>query len=296
MRAKRTVMCAGLGLLLAAGCGDDTDPVTDSSVDQSIDGGLVDVGGPDAGADLTVDGPPVDLPLADTTVDGPVADMGDAGSSDMIVDSAPPDSAPDMTADTGTTPDAAPDSAATDGAAPDTMVADMTIGDGSSAAICATGETVRIEEVGPNTPDFVVLKNTGTSQVDISGYMLETHGVSKVTYTLPSGTKLAAGAKVYIYEYTSGGTGTNVLQTGANLPFYNGISSNSALLWNTGSKLVDYVAMGTTTPGLPTGASATVFSWPSGFSSTDSVQRSGSSGVCPSFKGSDWTAKTATTP
>ncbi len=225
------------------------------------------------GGDAAADGPAPEL-------GGPDAARADAASADA--------GAPGQ--DTG-----APEAAAwPDRGPPDRVLyaADLTTPDAQGgdlgSTVCAAGATVRLQEVGVGT-DFVVLKNTGSAQADLEGYRL-------VTYTLPHGTTLAAAATLYLFEYNYG-VGANVINTGANIPFYDGINANAVALYDDQGALVDYLAMGDKVVGLPPGVSATLLSWPGGFSAaSDRLQRVAAKGACPTFTASDWTSAKATQP
>jgi hypothetical protein len=62
-----------------------------------------------------------------------------------------------------------------------------------AANICATPDSaVRIDEFSSNNPDFIELVNTGTGEVDLSGWMLKDSTDSN-PYTFPPGSSIAAG-------------------------------------------------------------------------------------------------------
>jgi len=176
-----------------------------------------------------------------------------------------------------------------------------TPGDGSSdgfipaPAKCGGTATVSLQEVATGQPDYLSVKNTGGAAVNLTGFQLVMVGIDPVTYTFQTGTSIAAGKTTYVFEYSYGQAGD--IMTGANIPFYDALDSNSVALYDSAGHLLDFVSVGDTVVGLPSGASATNIAWPASFDpDKQSFQRTGYVGKCPGFKATDWAPKAITRP
>jgi hypothetical protein len=243
--------------------------------------------GGDSGVDRGigfVDGPRADGLPADGAAD---QRPGDGFSPDApALDTRSPDSlAPDTLS-----PDLlAPDVFSPDVLSPDTLAPDT----GNPNPLCGNAP-IRLVELAIGTPDYVGIRNYGSSSVAIGGFELEMTGTSVANptrHTIAPRT-LKAGETVYFVELTAG-TLANDVSIGSNIPFFNGppntTAPNACTLRDAAGKLLDYWAVGATAENLPTGATFTPQAWPTGFdSSQDSLQRKSQSGVCPAFKVSDW--------
>ncbi|MCA9665061.1 MAG: lamin tail domain-containing protein [Myxococcales bacterium] len=265
---RRVLITSTIALAIAAlgACGDsggttfkDTGGGTlDITIDFSVDLGGV--------SDITVDSGV----FGDSTVDS-------QGSGDLTHDTGP---GIDTGGDTSTPSDTMP---ATD--VPTTPIT------------CSTS-LVLISEISVGQPDYVVIKNYGTTPVDIAGYRLVMTGISPTApdqYTVSGSTVVAAGASKYFFEYNDG-TMTGDINTGANIPFYDGLTGatngNSVALYDGTGKLVDYWAV-IQAVNLPNGANYTAPSmYPAGFTSasTHSVQRktTATTNKCPNFDANDY--------
>ena len=96
---------------------------------------------------------------------------------------------------------------------------------------------------------------------------------------------------MYVMEYSSGKK-TGDVNTGKNIPFYNGPPSaakpNAVSLLDASGNLLDYMSVGSNV-NKPTGASFTPITWPKTFDSAkSSFQRKANKGACPAFLSSDW--------
>jgi Lamin Tail Domain len=162
------------------------------------------------------------------------------------------------------------------------------------AAKCNGTAKVYIEEVATGQPDYLALINKGSASVNLKGFTLAMMGISPVSYTFVAGASIAAGAKVYIFEYSDGKKAGDI-NTTKNIPFYDDLQSNAAALYDASGNLLDYVAIGDKVVGKPPGATAGLFAWPTSYDQkTQSIQRKAYAGACPTFKASDWTAKALT--
>lgn len=164
---------------------------------------------------------------------------------------------------------------------------------------CGGTAALALEEIATGQPDYLALRNLGTTPIDLAGFELAMTGIDPdipVSYTFGTGTTLAGGQTIYVFEWNSG-TAPDDINTGDNIPFYDDLESNSVALYDPTGNLLDFVAIGDAIVGLPKGAQVTLLAWPAGFdSSTDSFQRVGHLGKCPSFVASDWAAKPLTRP
>ncbi len=162
------------------------------------------------------------------------------------------------------------------------------------AAKCNGTAKVYIEEVATGQPDYLALINKGGAAVNLKGFTLSMMGISPVSYTFVAGASVAAGAKVYIFEYNDGKKAGDI-NTTKNIPFYDDLQSNAVALYDASGNLLDYVAIGDKIVGKPPGATAGLVAWPTGYDDTkQSFQRKAYTGACPAFKASDWTAKALT--
>ena len=255
----------GLLLCLAfalTACSDDDLKKPDSgvSVDLALNPDIGQTDGPVAGDSAKVDAP--------VKVDGAV--VKDTGT--------PKDTGKK---DTGTPKDAASQS------------------DSIAAAKCGGKDKVVLQEVAVGNTDFVALKNTGTTSVTLKGFKLVMTGISVSApdvFTFTTQT-IASGKVLYVMEYSTG-TKTGDVNTGKNIPFYNGPPSaakpNSVSLMDGSGNLLDYMSVGSNV-NMPKGATFTPVAWPTSFdSSKSSFQRKASKGACPAFLSSDWGAATLT--
>lgn len=239
--------------------------------------------------------PDTGQPQPDTTWT-PLPDRGveqDQGTSPEDLGTTPKDSAPQ---DTGTPPaDQSPPA--------DLGPVDLTPTDSAGPVTCgSTG--VWIQEVATGQPDFVSIKNAGSTAISVVGYKLEMYGISPSApdvYTIQAGDvsgDLSPNAVLYLFE-NSTGTDPGDINTGANIPFYDGDSAsaqkpNAVLLYDAGGALIDYFAVGGAVA-KPANVSFTPVAWPATFDSDlSSFQRSAYTGSCPSFKTSDWGAASIT--
>lgn len=256
-------VCASLLALVASGC--SKGKATPSQ--------------PDLGADQSVafpDGPRTDGPAPDGRTP-------DTLSPDVL----PPDVLPPDVLPADVLPaDVLPD----DILSPDVLAPDQ----GAPPNPLCGSAPVRLVEVAIGTPDYVGIRNYGSAPVAIGGFELEMTGTSVASPTLHTiaPRTLKAGETVYFVEF-SAGTLANDVNTGSNIPFYNGPPNitlpNACALRDAAGKLLDYWAIGATAENLPTGATFTPQAWPAGFDSgTDSLQRKKNTSVCPAFKVSDW--------
>lgn len=164
------------------------------------------------------------------------------------------------------------------------------------AAKCNGTAKIYIEEVATGQPDYLALINKGSASVNLKGFSLAMMGISPVSYTFVAGASVAAGAKVYIFEYSDGKKAGDI-NTTKNIPFYDDLQSNAVALYDASGNLLDYVAIGDKVVGKPPGATAGLFAWPTSYDKkTQSIQRKAYAGACPTFKTSDWTAKAMTRP
>ncbi|PIE18050.1 MAG: hypothetical protein CSA65_06350 [Proteobacteria bacterium] len=220
--------------------------------------------------------------------EGPRADQGaDSGTRDVL---SPDVLSPDVLSPDVLSPDVlSPDVLSPDVLSPDVLSPDQ----GNPNPLCGSAP-VRLVELAIGTPDYVGIKNYGSAPVAIGGFELEMTGTSATSptvYTIGTRT-LKAGEAVYFVEY-SDGTLANDVNTGANIPFYNGPPAttlpNACALRDAAGKLLDYWAIGAKAENLPAGATFTPQVWPTGFDSgSDSLQRKSNTSVCPAFKVSDW--------
>ncbi|MCA9672613.1 MAG: lamin tail domain-containing protein [Myxococcales bacterium] len=288
----RTIGLALLVLLvlLASACagGKTIAPPNDGigpQPDRSIDSILPRDGFPD----VTRDGPLGDQPpLADITVDS----NADTLSPDTTFDTFSPDSSVDSTADVG------PGGEICSGGVDDDSdgYIDCADPDCYNRTPCvAAGRTLVVQEVFPGQPDYIVLRNAGTTVRNISGYTLEFRGTGTVNYTLPSRT-LAPGQTVHVFE-SGAGLATDIEAT-VNIPFYDALAgfSNAVILRNPTGTVIDYAGFGDSLVGLPTGITQTggPVSYTGFNASTDSHFRSAIQGNTPTFRASDWKRATST--
>mgnify|MGYP001575693828 CR=1 FL=1 len=222
----------------------------------------------------------------------------------QLTDSAPNPDAPEPDAyywDKGTPDTLGPDTLAPDILSPDVLSPDILSPDilspdllspdiGTVHPLCGAAR-VRLVELAIGTPDYIGIKNYGSTPVAIGGFELEMVGTSTIKHTIASRT-LAPGATVYFVE-SNGGSLPNDVGISANIPFYNGPPNttlpNACVLRDAAGKLLDYWAVGASAKNLPSGATFTPQSWPTNFSSTTtSLQRKSNTSVCPAFKVSDW--------
>ena len=246
--------CAALAL---AACSDDDGKKPDSAVAQ--DSQAADTGAtPDTGT--VADGAAADAPVKVDT-GAPGKDGAPTKDSKPGKDSKPADAAPNS--------------------------------DAVKPAKCGGKDKVVLQEMAVGSTDFVSLKNLGTAAVTLTGFKVVMTGISTAKpdiYTFKSGS-IAAGKVLYVFEY-SAGKKTGDVNTGKNIPFYNGPPTaskpNSAYLLDAAGNLLDYVSVGTSV-NLPKGASFTPIKWPTSFDSAkSSFQRKASKGKCPGFLSSDW--------
>lgn len=185
---------------------------------------------------------------------------------------------------------------------PDQAPADLSLADATptdSAGPVACGNTgVWIQEVATGQPDFVAIKNAGSAAISVVGYKLEMYGISATTpdvYTIQAADvsgDLSPNAVLYVFENNTG-TDPGDINTGENIPFYDGDSAsaqkpNAVLLYDAAGALVDYFAVGSVVA-KPANVSFTPVAWPATYDSdVSSFQRSAYTGACPSFKTSDW--------
>ncbi len=198
-------------------------------------------------------------------------------------------------------PDGGVVDASVDSVAPDASVDSGP--DSGFVVTCATSGVV-VEEVAVGGPDYVALKNYSTGPVDIVGYRLEMYGISSTptVYTIQASDVsgwLAAGATVYIFEYSAGNLSGDI-NTGANIPFYDGPPSaanpNAGLLFDATGNLLDYASVGENV-GKPDNVTFTALPWPVGFDSdVSSFQRVANNGSCPTFSYLDWYYANLTRP
>jgi len=163
---------------------------------------------------------------------------------------------------------------------------------GSKAPCTDAARTFVIYEVYCGQPDYLVLRNVSTTSRNLAGFVLEMNGTDPVTYTLPSKT-VPAGGLVWIFE-NSAGTQADDLNTGANIPFYDAVTtvSNAVVLKTSGGQVVDYVGFGAALVSLPSGAtqSGGPVSYVGFNVGTDSHYRAGMKGASPTFYKADWVA------
>ena len=218
---------------------------------------------------------------------------GDGGRPDGVVaaDARRDVLSPDTLSPDTLSPDTlSPDTLSPDTLSPDTLSPDLFV---PPNPLCGTAK-VRLVEIAIGTPDYVGIKNYGSTSVSIGGFELEMTGTSVASptrYTLPTRT-LAPGATVYYMESSTASL-PNDVNTGVNIPFFNGPPAttlpNATALRDTAGKLLDYWAVGATAENKPSGVTFTPQTWPTGFdSATYSLQRQSNSAVCPVFKSSDW--------
>ena len=176
----------------------------------------------------------------------------------------------------------------------DQLIDCVDLADCSAKAPCRdTTRTFVLHEVYPGTPDYVVLRNVSSVARNAGAHTLEMHGTTKVTYKLPSVT-VGAGQVIRVVENSDGKTGD--INSGVNIPFYNGLTSfsNAVVLRSPKGAVLDYVGFGTSLVGLPGGVSQAggVISY-SGYNvSTEAHYRAGMAGKPPAFHKADWVVHT----
>ena len=287
------VLLACLGAACATGTKDldgggttDSKPV-DKGADKLTDRGAGDkrpdssgdvkqYDGPEAGADMTDQGPP-DKAL----IDKGLPDVGpDLLPPDVLPtpDVVSPDSKPGKICDNGKDDD-------NDGKVDCIDLADC----GKKKPCLGSNRTLVIHEVSTGSPNYVVLRNASNTWRSIGGWKLELSGNSTAKFTLPV-KSLAPGQTITIVEYTgkSGEIGTK-----ADIPFKSGTASthnNSVLLRSPGNAVVDYVGFGKMLVNIP--GTVNQVGGPVAYSSynpnTQSYYRAGMKGDNPSFKAADW--------
>jgi len=163
-------------------------------------------------------------------------------------------------------------------------------------AKCGGTAKVYLAEVSTGQPDYLALINKGTAATSIVGFKLEMMGINLETYTFLAGASIPAGGTAYVFEYTAGTTAGDI-NTSDNIPFYDDLDSNSVALYDASGNLLDFVPIGDKAVSVPPTVTAGLVAWPTSYdSSKQSFQRAAFTGKCPTFKASDWTAKTMTRP
>ncbi|MFH1378510.1 MAG: pre-peptidase C-terminal domain-containing protein, partial [Planctomycetota bacterium] len=113
-------------------------------------------------------------------------------------------------------------------------------------------QSVLINEVSPNTPDWVEFYNPGSSPINMTGYQFLYEGDSAVqTYTFPSGFILPAGGYVTVYEFSGTNTAT-MLYTGNNMYWSSSLVGSVQLLDALGTG-IDFVRWNNSTRTPPSG-------------------------------------------
>lgn len=293
------------GVFALAGCAGAKLRDQDGGLDDAAGDALVDAQGADGSDDAAgADG---------AAGDGPVTDAAPADGlrrDQRVADGRPP-------ADARPTPDARrPDSRVPDARVPDSRVPDTgPVGevcdnakddDGNGRIDCvdlvacakkapcqSATRSIVIHEVYPGTPDYVVLRNASPDLRNVSGYQLEFHGTATVTFTLPS-RLVPTGTTFAVVEFQDG-TGSDV-NTNANIPFYDGVptASNAVILRNPSGAVVDYVGLGASLVGLPTGMSQVggAVSYTGFNPATQAHYRAGMKGAPSTLQKTDWVAFT----
>ncbi len=188
---------------------------------------------------------------------------------------------------------------------------------GTCGTVCKTGDicfagkctetpkNIIISEINVGAPDYVVLKNRGTTDTNLGGLVLRMNGSTSfnttpdINYTIPSFT-LKAGASVYLVEFSSK---TGELNPGS-IP-YTRFSNFAAMLCfgqcseNNGANVIDAMVVGAKRP-LPKGITVTGDFTPrmTSFSqeTADSYIHSGTQGKNPTFHKADWKIAKKTRP
>lgn len=283
----------GFDLTPDVGDGAAADTGPDGSLDATPVDSSLDTGG-DSVADLLAD-----LLSPDASAESGV-DVGSDLGFDLVADTLldlPADLLLDLSTDAKADAiDAGPAAEVCDNGVDDDLDGLIDCADGDCGAVgscLSTNRTLVIHEIYPGAIDYLSLRNASTSPRNIADYSLTLIGLTEISYVLPSKT-LSPGEVVHIFEHKEGNPALGDIQTNANIPFYDALTteSNAVILRNPADEVIDYVGLGQSLAGTvqlnggiqtPGPVSYVGFDL-----ATQSHYRSAISGTHPTFLVSDW--------